>query len=254
MQPRLYDLGAMEPKGPHSVVAKSLAIAGGGDLVEGRNDVTYAYSVDQRRGERSVASTQQIENELRHSVDTAEVALFQGAGHMNDGVTSDQFLRRTKITLGLCMKGLTNQINVVRHDCSSQRDLSLATVTAKISLYDGLGHGGSALGALVLATVVASVRPPGLFSALHSYPFPIGLALVVLSRAERNGALLALALSYLAVVLVTATVGSVRATGAGLRGAASFPGSQRGSRPGERLPPAGERIRTGAWRSPQPTD
>jgi hypothetical protein len=50
---------------------------------------------------------------------------------------------------------------------------------------------------------------PGLFSALHSYPFAIGVALVVLSWAERNGALLALALGYSAVVLVTATVGSV---------------------------------------------
>jgi len=33
-----------------------------------------------------------------------------------------------------------------------------------------------------------------------------------------------------------------------------LPGSQCGSHPGERLPPAGERIGTGAWRSPQPTD
>jgi hypothetical protein len=48
---------------------------------------------------------------------------------------------------------------------------------------------------------------PGLFSTLHSYPFAIGLALVVLAWAERNGALLALALGYSAVVLVTATVG-----------------------------------------------
>jgi hypothetical protein len=55
--------------------------------------------------------------------------------------------------------------------------------------------------------------PGGLFSALHSYPFAIGLALVVLSWAERNGALLALALGYLAVVLVTATVGSVSGHG-----------------------------------------
>ncbi|HYB86006.1 MAG TPA: hypothetical protein VEC76_04100 [Streptosporangiaceae bacterium] len=47
---------------------------------------------------------------------------------------------------------------------------------------------------------------PGPFSALRSYPFAIGLALVVLAWAERNGALLALALGYLAVVLVTATV------------------------------------------------
>jgi len=54
---------------------------------------------------------------------------------------------------------------------------------------------------------------PGLFSALHSYPFAIGLALVVLSAAERNEALLALALGYLAVVLVTATVGSVSGHG-----------------------------------------
>jgi hypothetical protein len=49
---------------------------------------------------------------------------------------------------------------------------------------------------------------PGLFSVLHSYLFAIGLALVVLAWAERNGALLALALGYMAVVLVTATVGS----------------------------------------------
>jgi hypothetical protein len=54
---------------------------------------------------------------------------------------------------------------------------------------------------------------PGLFSALHSYPFAIGLALVVLSWAERNGALLALALGYLAVVLVTATIGAVSGHG-----------------------------------------
>ena len=54
---------------------------------------------------------------------------------------------------------------------------------------------------------------PGLFSALHSYPFAIGLALVVLSWAERNEALLTLALGYLAVVLVTATVGSVSGHG-----------------------------------------
>lgn len=55
---------------------------------------------------------------------------------------------------------------------------------------------------------------PGLFSALHSYPIAIGLALVVLAWAERNGALLALALGYLTVVLVTATVGSVSGHGA----------------------------------------
>ena len=54
---------------------------------------------------------------------------------------------------------------------------------------------------------------PGLFSALHSYPFAIGLALVVLSWGERNGALLALALGYLTVVLVTATVGPVSGHG-----------------------------------------
>ena len=54
---------------------------------------------------------------------------------------------------------------------------------------------------------------PGLFSALHSYPFAIGLALVVLSWAERNEALLALALGYLTVVLVTATVGSASGHG-----------------------------------------
>jgi len=48
---------------------------------------------------------------------------------------------------------------------------------------------------------------PGLSSALHSYPFAIGLALVVLSWAERNGALLALALGYLAAVLLTAAAG-----------------------------------------------
>jgi hypothetical protein len=54
---------------------------------------------------------------------------------------------------------------------------------------------------------------PDLFSALHSYPFAIGVALVVLSWAERNGALLALALGYSAVVLATATVGSVSGHG-----------------------------------------
>jgi hypothetical protein len=58
-----------------------------------------------------------------------------------------------------------------------------------------------------------TLAAPGLFSALHSYPFAIGLALVVLSEAERNGALLDLALGYLAVVLVTATVGSVTGHG-----------------------------------------
>src|SRR5262249_32508702 len=50
---------------------------------------------------------------------------------------------------------------------------------------------------------------PGLFSAgpaLHSYSFAIGLALVVLAWAERSGALLALALGYSAVVLVTSTL------------------------------------------------
>jgi hypothetical protein len=50
---------------------------------------------------------------------------------------------------------------------------------------------------------------PGLFSALHSYSFAIGLALVVLAWAERNGALLALALGYSAVVLVAVTFGPV---------------------------------------------
>jgi hypothetical protein len=49
---------------------------------------------------------------------------------------------------------------------------------------------------------------PGLFPALHSYPFAIGLALVVLAGAERNGALLDLALGYLTIVLVTATFGA----------------------------------------------
>ena len=49
---------------------------------------------------------------------------------------------------------------------------------------------------------------PGLFSALHSYSFAIGLALIVLAWAERNGALLALALGYSAVVLVAVTFGS----------------------------------------------
>ena len=49
---------------------------------------------------------------------------------------------------------------------------------------------------------------------LHSYSFAIGLALVVLAWAERNGALLALALGYSAVVLVAVTVGSVSGHGA----------------------------------------
>jgi uncharacterized membrane protein len=48
---------------------------------------------------------------------------------------------------------------------------------------------------------------------LHSYSFAIGLALVVLAWAERNGALLALALGYSAVVLVAVTVGSVSGHG-----------------------------------------
>lgn len=46
--------------------------------------------------------------------------------------------------------------------------------------------------------------PGGLFSALHNYSFAIGLALVVLAWAERNGTLLVLALGYSAVVLVIA--------------------------------------------------
>jgi len=50
---------------------------------------------------------------------------------------------------------------------------------------------------------------PGLFSALHSYPFAIGLALVLLAWAERSGALLAMALGYSVVVLVTVAFGSV---------------------------------------------
>jgi hypothetical protein len=50
---------------------------------------------------------------------------------------------------------------------------------------------------------------PGLLPALASYSFAIGLALVVLSWAERNGALLALALGYSAVVLLAATFISV---------------------------------------------
>jgi hypothetical protein len=54
---------------------------------------------------------------------------------------------------------------------------------------------------------------PGPFSALHSYPFAIGLALVVLSGAERNEALLALALGYSAVVLLAISVGSVSGHG-----------------------------------------
>jgi hypothetical protein len=67
---------------------------------------------------------------------------------------------------------------------------------------------------------------PGLFPALHSYPFAIGLALVVLSWGERNEALLALALGYLAVVLVTATVGSVSGhTGLGYPVQLVIPGS-----------------------------
>lgn len=49
---------------------------------------------------------------------------------------------------------------------------------------------------------------PGLFSALHSYSFAIGLALVVLAWAERNGALFAVALGYLAAVLAAVTFGS----------------------------------------------
>src|SRR6516225_266258 len=59
---------------------------------------------------------------------------------------------------------------------------------------------------------------PGLFPALGSYPVAIGLALVVLSGAERSEALLALALGYLAVVLVTAAAGP-----AGGHGGLGFP-------------------------------
>jgi heme A synthase len=64
--------------------------------------------------------------------------------------------------------------------------------------------------------LASTLAGPGPFSAgpvLHSYSFAIGLALVVLAWAERNGALLALALGYLAVVLVTATVGPVSGHG-----------------------------------------
>ena len=71
-------------------------------------------------------------------------------------------------------------------------------------------------GSLLLALyhpLAFTLAGPGLFSALHSYPFAIGLALVVLSWAERNEALLTLALGYLAVVLVTGTVGSVSGHG-----------------------------------------
>ena len=50
---------------------------------------------------------------------------------------------------------------------------------------------------------------PGLLSALHSYSFAIGLALVLLAWAERNGPLLALAVGYSGVVLVTVAIGSV---------------------------------------------
>jgi hypothetical protein len=66
---------------------------------------------------------------------------------------------------------------------------------------------------------------PGLFPAPHSYPFAIGLALVVLSWAERNEALLALALGYLAIVLVTATVVSVSGHGLGYPVQLAIPGS-----------------------------
>ena len=62
--------------------------------------------------------------------------------------------------------------------------------------------------------LAVTLAGPGLSPALHSYSFAIGLALVVLAWAERNGALLALALGYSAVVLVTATVGSVSGHGA----------------------------------------
>jgi len=72
---------------------------------------------------------------------------------------------------------------------------------------------GSLLWALYHPLAFSPDGPGGLFSALHSYPFAIGLALVVLAWAERNGALLALALGYSAVVLVTATVGPVSGHG-----------------------------------------
>ena len=58
-----------------------------------------------------------------------------------------------------------------------------------------------------------SLTGPGLPSALLSYPYAIGLALVILSWAERNEALLTLVLGYSAVVLVTATVGSASGHG-----------------------------------------
>jgi hypothetical protein len=61
----------------------------------------------------------------------------------------------------------------------------------------------------LLWTLYHPLAFPGLFSALHSYLFAIGLALVVLAWAERNGALLALALGYLSVVLVAAAFGPV---------------------------------------------
>jgi hypothetical protein len=70
-----------------------------------------------------------------------------------------------------------------------------------------------------------TLGPGGLFPALHSYSFAIGLALVVLAWAERNGALLALALGYLAVVLVTATVGPVSGHGLGWPVQLVIPGS-----------------------------
>jgi hypothetical protein len=50
----------------------------------------------------------------------------------------------------------------------ARRDLSLARVTAKISPSDGLGHGGSALGALLLPTVVAGARAGNHFAAVVS--------------------------------------------------------------------------------------
>lgn len=72
---------------------------------------------------------------------------------------------------------------------------------------------GSLVWTLYHPLAFALAGPGGLFSALQSYPFAIGLALVVLSEAERNEALLALALGYLAVVLLAITVGSVSGHG-----------------------------------------
>jgi hypothetical protein len=76
-----------------------------------------------------------------------------------------------------------------------------------------------------LALTLAGPGPFSAGPALHSYSFAIGLALVVLAWAERNGALLALALGYSAVVLMTATLAGLGVAGLGFPVQLVIPGS-----------------------------